>query len=239
MRNPASVKGTLMSIKRWIWVVLSLSFVVATGCDVKDGDVQNGIPLPTDASLTLYSANEGIYPDTSILQDPAYPYATSSVNESNKWELDNTCPSPKSRFYLWATALANIPTGENQFKTAEALHALYGQGGSVNARDHAIKAYRSVLDNFFNSATYFNAQYLPENPAYAVPLKDMVGQNLYTPADLVPLYSNPTYAAVDMGQWGYAVVVVLDYKRDIYGNIIYTSPGVPQTEQKVTVNKLQ
>jgi hypothetical protein len=229
-----------MSMKRWTGVASSLLFVVAMGCgDVKEGTVQNSIALPADSSLTLYSANEGIHPDTSILQDPANPYARVSVDESNKWRLDNTSPSPKSKFYLWATALANIPTGENQFKTAEALHALYGQGGSVNAREQAIKAYRSVLDNFFNSATYFNATYLPGNPAYPVPLKDLVGQNLYAPSDLVPLYSNPTLAAVDMGQWGYAVVVVLDYKRDINGNIIYSSPGVPQTEQKVTVDKIQ
>jgi len=231
MRNSTFVKGTLMFINRWIWVVLSLSFVVATGCDVKDGDVQNEIPLPTDTSLTLYSANEGIYPDTSILQDPANPYATSSVNESNKWELDNTCPSPKSRFYLWATALANIPTGENQFKTAEALHALYGEGGSISAKEQAIKAYRSVLDKFFNSATYYKATWLPGNPAYAVPLKDLVGQNLYDPADLVPLYSTPTYAQVAMGEWGYAIVIVIGPKYDAYGNVI-------GTQQNVTVDRI-
>lgn len=229
-----------MSTKRWMRVASGLFFVVAMGCgDVKEGTVQNSVELPTDSSLTLYSASEGIHPDTSILQDPANPYAKVSVNESNKWILDNTSPSPKSKFYLWATALANIPTGENQFKTAEALHALYGQGGSVNAREQAIKAYRSVLDNFFNSATYFNATYLPGNPAYAVPLKDLVGQNLYDPTGLVPLYGNPTLGQVDMSQWGYALVVVLDYVRDINGNIVYF-PGttIPQTQQKITVDKI-
>jgi hypothetical protein len=61
----------------------------------------------------------------------------------------------KARFYFWATALARRQSGENQFYTALALHELYDANQDPLIRDQALKAYRSVLTNFFGSVTVF------------------------------------------------------------------------------------
>jgi len=66
----------------------------------------------------------------------------------------------KARFYLWATALARRPSGENQYYTAKALHELFDANSNVLstdelAREQALKAYKSVLDNFWGSVTFF------------------------------------------------------------------------------------
>ena len=61
----------------------------------------------------------------------------------------------KARFYLWATALARRASGENQWYTARALHELYNYNDDPVIQAQALKAYRSVLDNFFGSATFF------------------------------------------------------------------------------------
>ncbi|MBN1948559.1 MAG: hypothetical protein JW784_02330, partial [Candidatus Cloacimonetes bacterium] len=108
-------------------------------------------------------------------------------------------------FYLWASILAMIPTGEYQYFTAKSLHELYTAGGSENAREQAKKAYRAVLDHFFNSVTWWQAEWLNEETYYAVILRDMVGQSLYDPTamNMLPLYNDPALALADMSEWGY------------------------------------
>ena len=229
-----------MFCKKLISIVCGLVMVSIMGCggDVKDGVITNEIPLPTDFALNLYCKDMGIYPEACILDDPENPFRMVSisenvyeedgegnqvlVSETNKLDLADSCPSAKSRFYLWATALAKSPSGENQFYTADALHDLYTEGGSENVRNQAIKAYRAVLDSFFDSATYFVADWLPDEPAYAVALKDLVGDRLWdsSGANLEPLYDEPELGAEALGEWGYALVVVLEFQYDDFGNII-------------------
>ncbi len=191
--------------KNIIWIAIAAAILLIAGCDVKNGTESTMIDLPTDVVLNLYSADEGLYPNTDILDDPDNPYANANLNSENVWDMYNDCPSAKAKFYLWATMLARQPMGEYQYYVAQALHELYTEGGSANAHDQAIKAYRAVLDHFYDSVTWWNAWWVSEDAYYAVTLRDMVGEALYDPTDLnlLSLYGDPAEALVEMSEWGY------------------------------------
>ena len=196
-----------MKIQNLLVILLSFCILTLSGCGSDDsGRLANSIPLPADSLLTLYCANEGIYPETCVLDDPENPYRMVAVNEETKWDLNNSPQSAKSRFYLWATALARTPTGENQYYVADSLHELYTNIASVNSHEQAKRAYRSVLDNFYDSFTYWEATWLPGPPVYAVPLKDLTGMRIYdpTPDGLLPLYIDSYYGLDALAEWGYA-----------------------------------
>jgi len=188
-----------------IIILLSLIIIILSGCDPKDGKIMTEIEVPLDYQLNLFSENEGIHPDTSVLDNPDNPYANASISMENVWDFSDECPSAKSRFYLWATILANIPIGEYQYFTAKSLHELYTTGGSENAKEQAKKAYRATLDHFFDSVTWWQAEWLTEETYYAVLLRNMVAESLYDPSDmnLLPLYNDPVQALADMSEWGY------------------------------------
>ena len=193
-------------------LMLTAPLVLMTaGCDeIDSGEVQNSVTLPVDSILNFNCADEGIYPEDCVLDNSENPYARVSVTEDNKFRLSDEAPSAKSRYYLWATALARGAgiAGENQFYTALSLQEVYAESGSPTTRDQAIKAYRSVLDNFFLSPTFFVVTIDGEEAAIAVPLKDIVGRNLIDPAiaGLVSLYSDPAFALADISEWGYVYV---------------------------------
>ena len=210
-------------------IVGSLLLMVA-GCgkDSDDGDVINTVQLPVNNVLNLYCADIGIGFETCVLDDPDSPYANVPFATANpppddepgadfdraKFELANAAPSPKARFYVYATALARSPSGENQWYTARALHELFTASGSDLIKDQAIRAYRSNLDNFFDSATFFVANFLPNPPAggiaYPVLIRELTAADLaITPGGFTPLFDpadagNNEFAAREaMGGWGY------------------------------------
>ena len=186
--------------------LMLITFVLlASGCDVDDGIVLSAIPLPTDSAVDLFCEDAGINTEACILDDPDNPYANATVNEDTKFVLNDDAPSAKSRFYLWATALARSPTGENQYYTALSLHELFAESSSPTTQAQAKTAYRSVLDNFFLSATFFVVTLPSGDVSFAAPLKDIVGANLHNPtgATLVSLYTAQIFALSDMSQWGY------------------------------------
>jgi len=184
-------------------VLLSFGALVTGGCkapDESDGQIINAIALPTDVVLSLACENVGIYPETCVLGDPENPFVTTTIIEfdvnnpdaDNKFDLFNAIPAgptgAKARFYFWATALARRPSGENQFYTALALHELFDANSNVLSTDElvraqALKAYRSVLDNFFSSVTVFTccpgASPTGEPVAFAIPLNELTADNLY------------------------------------------------------------
>ena len=185
-------------------LLLSLLSLLVAACngerDEKDGEVINGLVLPTDVVLNLACENVGIHPETCVLEDPENPFATTTIIEfdannpgaDNKFDLFNSIPpgpsGAKARFYFWATALARRASGENQFYTALALHELFDANSNVLSKDElvraqALKAYRSLLDNFFGSVTVFTccpgASPTGEPVAFAVPLNELTADNLY------------------------------------------------------------
>ncbi len=196
-------KGAIM--KNIIIFLLAALAMLGAGCDRRSGDLVNLTDLPTGYMLDLYSAREGIHPDQSVLRDPSNPFADANINMQNVWDLNDASPSPKTRFYLWATLLANIPVGEHQYFTAKSLHELYTAGGSENAKVQAKKAYRATLDHFFDSVTWWKADWIVDDTYYAVLIRNLVGQSLYDPSEmnLLPLYSDPVLALADLSEWGY------------------------------------
>lgn len=224
-------------------LLMGLAVMITGGCDSgpepEDSQLVNFIKLPTDTVLNLYCENVGIAADPCVLDDPENPYATttiieqSSTTEGNKFALFDAIPKgptgAKARFYLWATALAYRQSGENQYYTALALHELFdanstaiGDQGSEDEliREHAKKAYRSVLDNFFGSVTVFNCfECGPvadgDFPQNAVPLNERVADHLFrtestnfvspaAPSGLRRLVPLPDSLVLDMFvEWGY------------------------------------
>ena len=221
-------------IKLLFAAVLSATALVLGGCsdggerDADDGIPINAITLPTDVVLNLACEDVGIHPETCVLDDPENPFATTTIIEfnpnfpglDNKFELFNSIPAgpsgAKARFYLWATALARRPSGENQFYTALALHELFDANSNVLDEDELIreqakKAYRSLLDNFFGSVTVFEccpaASPDGEPVAFAIPLNELTADNLYrTDATglrrLVP--GDPINVLELLLEWGYS-----------------------------------
>lgn len=201
-----------------IMVLLGLAFVSTSGCqEPSDGDgaVITTIVLPTDTLLNLNCADVGINSETCVLDDPENPFRNVATNEydvnnpdaETKFDLANNIPAgptgAKARFYLWATALARRASGENQWYTARALHELFDANSDPIVREQALKAYRSVLDNFFGSVTFFECC---GGVSFSATLNELVADDLYrTEATgwvrLVP--GDPLLVLSLLSEWGY------------------------------------
>ena len=173
MRNSYR-KHDLLALGKGLLTVV-VGFFVLSGCDERDsgdGEVINNIILPTDVVLNLHCEDVGIGEETCVLDDPENPYALVATGEFDVNDplsprkfllLQDIPPGPsgaKARFYLWATALARFPSGENQWYTARALYELFDANSNPISKDEivraqALKAYASVLQNFYGSVTFF------------------------------------------------------------------------------------
>ena len=131
--------------------VMSLTAVaiLLAGCKAEDG---SPTAVLSNTGFSLYCPNVGIAADTCVLSDPENPYAKQTVNDSSKWTLASAAASERDKFYVWATAQAQEPKGENQYNTALSLHELYHADSNVLAQAQAKVAYRSVLDNYFTAS---------------------------------------------------------------------------------------
>lgn len=203
MKNHCRKDAFPAVVKSFAILVIGLGALLTSGCEEKDssdGTVINAILLPTDVVLNLACEDVGIADETCVLGDPENPFVNTPIIEfdpndpdaDNKFDLFNSIPSgptgAKARFYFWATALARRQSGENQFYTALALHELFDANSNLVStdeliREQALKAYRSVLDNFFGSVTVFTccpgASPVGEPVAFAVPLNELTADNLY------------------------------------------------------------
>lgn len=214
-------------------LALLAAAAVSGGCGGErgsgDGEVINSIVLPTDTVLNLACEDVGIAGELCVLEDPENPFVGVPILEfdvnnpgaENKFDLFNSLPpgptGAKARFYFWATALARRQSGENQFYTALALHELWDLNRDPIIQEQALKAYRSVLDNFFGSVTVFTccpaASPDGETPVpFPVGLNELVADNLYRTeatgyARLVP--GDPLLVKALMLDWGYT------YRDDI------------------------
>jgi hypothetical protein len=110
---------------------------------------------------------EGVFPNTSVAQDPANPFRFSGANlrgqpdggVGTKWQLLGSVGGVPA-FYAFATALSQEPTGENQLYTAQMLGEVALSGAfddsvtEAQVREMAIAGYTAVLDWFPNSVSY-------------------------------------------------------------------------------------
>ena len=210
--------------------VLAATLAVAlAGCtsepEDSDSTLFNAVVLPTDTLLNLACEDVGINTETCVLEDPENPFTTISIPEFDendpqapgKFDLIANIPAgptgAKARFYFWATALARRPSGENQFFTAVALHELFDANSDPLIQEQALKAYRSVLDNFFGSVVFFTCctEVSPTNDPipFPVTLNELVADYLYRTGAtgferLVP--GDPLLVLSLFGEWGYTYV---------------------------------
>src|SRR5258706_15925332 len=132
---------------RSVPIVLVLLFASCAA----DGDPWIGQGL-ADMKLALHSANEGVYPDQSVLADPGNPFSQSAMADDTIWQIQAK-GGAVAGFYAWATALARGATGERQYYTALDLKASY-ELSQVNPADMetvrtlAIRGFQAMLDNF-------------------------------------------------------------------------------------------
>jgi hypothetical protein len=230
MRNPNRQDAQPALIRRLFFVLIGAVVLGVAGCesserDEKDGELFNSILLPTDVVLNLACADVGVHPETCVLNDPENPFALVPIteydvnnpdDEFNKFNLANSIPlgpnGAKARFYLWATALARFPSGENQYYAAKALHELFDANSNAISEDELVreqakKAYRSVLDNFFGSVTVFTCFACIPESNFPVPLNELVADHLYRTEStgwrrLVP--GDPVQVLELLLEWGYS-----------------------------------
>lgn len=216
MRNANRHTGRSTFAKALAPLLVALAALFVSGCESpedSDGTDFNAILLPTDLVLNLACADAGVGFETCILEDPENPFALVSTPEFNpnnpggftKFDLNNNIPSgptgAKARYYLWATALARSPSGENQWYTAQALHELWDAAGDPLIQNQALKAYRSVLDNFYGSTTFF--EFGP------VTLNELTADNLYRFESTFwrPLIEGGGVAVLEvLFSWGYTYI---------------------------------
>lgn len=210
-------KQGFFALRRGLLTVL-LGIFALSGCEERDGgdgETINEIILPADVVLNLACENVGINAEQCVLEDPENPFALVATLEFDVNDPDGPTkfdllagipPGPtgaKSRFYLWATALARRQSGENQWYTARALHELFDANSNPASKDEvvreqALKAYRSVLDNFFGSVTFFGSvpASLNEQTARDLFYTDETGFERLVPlplSDMIELFA----------EWGY------------------------------------
>ena len=204
MKYQCSMKSRQARNRSPFLALIGMATLLVAGCsdgtEDRDGENVTAIVLPTDVVLDLTCENVGVHPETCVLEDPQNPFVNVPIIEfdvnnpgaDNKFDLFNSIPpgptGAKARFYFWATALARRPSGENQFYAALALHELFDANSNVASKDElvreqALKAYRSVLDNFFGSVTVFTccpaASPDGEPVPFPVPLNELTADNLF------------------------------------------------------------
>ena len=167
-------------------ILMGLAAIMTAGCaeerDATDGQLTNTIILP-DRSLAQPRVRMGGYQRRDLRSGRSRKSVRIDFDRrrTTSSSLFDSIPGgpagAKARFYLWATALARAPSGENQWYTARALHELYTYNGDELIRLQALKAYRSNLEFFFGSVSYFDVF------GFGIPgtLNEQVACDIYRP----------------------------------------------------------
>ncbi len=143
------------TLSHFIWLICLLLALVS--CAENDPVYRYGFNL-TDLEFNLHTADMGIHPDQTVLEDPNNPFKWGSMEQNTKWDIENTGRSV-ARFYSWATMLAREPAGEHQYYAAKALSEIWQtqQADDVYLpfiKTMAIRGYQALLDHFPYSVSY-------------------------------------------------------------------------------------
>jgi len=140
------------SLTKWLWLPLA-ALLVSCGGD----------PVPrfgfntTGIQFEVFDTTEGIHPSDVTLDNPRNPFRRFAIGDDTKFELLGG--GNAGAFYAWATLLANVPIGENQYYAAVTLRDIY-QANEVppeqleTVRTMAINAFQAVLDCFPDSVLF-------------------------------------------------------------------------------------
>jgi hypothetical protein len=112
----------------------------------------------TGIQFELFDVTEGIHPSKVTLQNPRNPFREFNISDDTKFDI-LTDGGNAGAFYAWATLLANVPIGENQFYTATKLRDIF-LANEVPPEDRgvvqqmAIQGFQRVLDCFPDSVFF-------------------------------------------------------------------------------------
>jgi hypothetical protein len=142
-------------MRKWSLTFAVLVSLAVTGCTNTPaylyGENLSGL------QFEYWNANMGIYPDTSILNDPNNPFAHDPCSTEGKWAIQGGA-GPIVSFYCWATLVATAPNGEEQYYVGLNLKSIFqtGKGGAYqgDVQVLGIAAYTSLLTNFPTAVTY-------------------------------------------------------------------------------------
>lgn len=112
----------------------------------------------TGVEFELFDPTEGIHPSKVTLVNPHNPFREFAVGDDTKFEILSDGGNAGA-FYAWATVLANVPEGVNQFFTATKLRDIYEanevpEEDRETVRQMAIAGFQTVLDCFPDSLLF-------------------------------------------------------------------------------------
>jgi hypothetical protein len=136
---------------------LALILIVLAAACGEDPEYRFGENI-TGIQFELFDPSEGVHPSKVTLQNPRNPFREFNIGDVTKFEILDSGGNAGA-FYAWATLLANIPIGENQFYAASKLRDILEanevpQEDREIVRQMAIEGFQRVLDCFPDSVFF-------------------------------------------------------------------------------------
>jgi hypothetical protein len=108
--------------------------------------------------FVFFDESEGVFPSRVTLQNPNNPFRGFKVSDDVKFDILGNGGNAGA-FYAWATILASIPIGENQYFTAVKLRDIYlsnelAEEDQEKVRQMAVNGFQAVLDCFPDSVLF-------------------------------------------------------------------------------------
>ncbi len=130
--------------------------LVAVACG-DDPEYEFGFNI-TGIQYEFFDVTEGIHPSKVTLDNPRNPFREFGVSDDQKFRILGNGGNAGA-FYAWATVLASIPIGENQFFTAVKLRDIYeanevAEEDRETVRRMAVDGFQAVLDCFPESLLF-------------------------------------------------------------------------------------
>ncbi|MBT8470175.1 MAG: hypothetical protein KJN97_15625 [Deltaproteobacteria bacterium] len=134
-----------------------LGFLLVVAACGDDGAYEFGFNT-TGIQFELFDPTEGIHPSKVTLNNPRNPFREFGVSDDQKFAISGDGGNAGA-FYSWATILAKIPIGENQFFAAVKLRDIYESNEVADedretVRQMAVNGFQAVLDCFPESLLF-------------------------------------------------------------------------------------